>query len=155
MVRHRTPQVAVAEFHKAFGHPIGQEYTDKSLEFRLDLLEEEFIELSVEINNMRAELKEHGKCFPSSIADMLKEMADLQYVLSGLAVTFGLPFEVAFNRVHQSNMSKLDDNGKPVLRADGKVLKGSNYEAPFILDLVVGLKGAKQRATIHGKVGSA
>jgi predicted HAD superfamily Cof-like phosphohydrolase len=151
MVRHRTPQVAVAEFHKAFGHPIGQDYTDKSLEFRFDLLEEEFIELSVEINNMRAELKEHGKCFPSSIADMLKEMADLQYVLSGLAVTFELPLEVAFARVHQSNMSKLDDDGKPVLRADGKVLKGPNYEAPFILDLVVGTKGAKQRSTINGK----
>ena len=151
MVRHRTPQTAVAEFHKAFGHPIGQAYTDKSLEFRFDLLEEEFIELTVEMNNMRKELKEYGKCFPSSIADMLKEMADLQYVLSGLAVTFDLPLEVAFTRVHNSNMSKLDEDGKPVLRADGKILKGPNYEAPFMVDLVVGTEEAQQRSSIYGK----
>ena len=42
----------------------------------------------------------------------------------------------AFKRVHESNMSKLDDNGKPIKREDGKVLKGPNYKAPDLSDLV-------------------
>ena len=63
-------------------------------------------------------------------ARMLKEMADVQYVLSGLAVTLGLPLQEAFNRVHQSNMSKLGLDGKPLYRDDGKVMKGPNYLPP-------------------------
>lgn len=43
----------------------------------------------------------------------------------------------AFLRVHRSNMSKLDDNGEPIYRADGKVLKGPNYRPPYLLDLVL------------------
>lgn len=42
----------------------------------------------------------------------------------------------AFDRVHQSNMSKLGDDGKPIRREDGKVLKGPNYQPPFLADLV-------------------
>jgi predicted HAD superfamily Cof-like phosphohydrolase len=42
----------------------------------------------------------------------------------------------ALRRVHQSNLSKLDDEGKPVLRADGKVMKGPNYQPPDLSDLV-------------------
>lgn len=42
----------------------------------------------------------------------------------------------AFNRVHESNMSKLDDNGRPIRREDGKILKGPNYKAPDLSDLV-------------------
>lgn len=63
-------------------------------------------------------------------ARMLKEMADVQYVLSGMAVTLGFPLQEAFIRVHKSNLSKLDENGKPVYREDGKVLKGVNYLPP-------------------------
>ena len=53
-----------------------------------------------------------------------------------MAVAFGLPLEVAFNRVHASNMSKLDDDGKPIYREDGKVMKGPNYKPPHLKDLV-------------------
>lgn len=42
----------------------------------------------------------------------------------------------AFLRVHRSNMSKLDDDGKPIRRADGKILKGPNYREPVLTDLV-------------------
>lgn len=69
-------------------------------------------------------------------AALLKELCDLQYVLSGFAVTFGLPFDEAFKRVHESNMSKLGPDGKPVYREDGKVLKGPNYKKPDLSDLV-------------------
>ena len=69
-------------------------------------------------------------------AALLKELCDLQYVLSGFAVTFGLPFDEAFERVHESNMSKLGPDGKPIYREDGKVLKGPNYKKPDLSDLV-------------------
>jgi len=67
---------------------------------------------------------------------LLKEMADLQYVLSGMAVALGLNLGEAFRRVHESNMSKLGDDGKPIYRDDGKVLKGPNYRKPELGDLV-------------------
>lgn len=69
-------------------------------------------------------------------AALLKELCDLQYVLSGFAVTFGLPLDEAFKRVHESNMSKLGLDGKPIYREDGKVLKGPNYKKPDLSDLV-------------------
>ena len=69
-------------------------------------------------------------------AALLKELCDLQYVLSGFAVTFGLPFDEAFKRVHESNMSKLGPDGKPIYREDGTVLKGPNYKKPDASDLV-------------------
>ena len=69
-------------------------------------------------------------------AALLKELCDLQYVLSGFAVTFGLPFDEAFKRVHESNMSKLGPDGRPIYREDGKVLKGPNYKKPDLSDLV-------------------
>ena len=69
-------------------------------------------------------------------AALLKELCDLQYVLSGFVVTFGLPFDEAFKRVHESNMSKLGPDGKPIYREDGKVLKGPNYKKPDLSDLV-------------------
>ena len=67
--------------------------------------------------------------------EMTKELADLLYVTIGFAVTFGLPIVEVFERVHQSNMSKLDDNGKPLYREDGKVMKGPNYQPPELRDL--------------------
>ena len=69
-------------------------------------------------------------------AALLKELCDLQYVLSGFVVTFGLPFDEAFKRVHESNMSKLGPDGKPIYREDGKVLKGPTYKKPDLSDLV-------------------
>lgn len=50
----------------------------------------------------------------------------------------------AFSRVHKSNMSKLGNDGKPILREDGKVLKGPNYKAPDLSDLVK-KKGANKK----------
>lgn len=61
-----------------------------------------------------------------------KELADILYVVFGTIITEGLQdyIEQAFDAVHDSNMSKVDDNGKPIKRADGKVLKGPNYKEP-------------------------
>ena len=66
----------------------------------------------------------------------LKELADLVYVCYQYAANLEWDLDEALKRVHQSNMSKLDEYGKPVLRGDGKVLKGPYYEPPNLSDLV-------------------
>ena len=66
----------------------------------------------------------------------LKELADLVYVCYQYAANMGWDLDEAMHRVHESNMSKLDDEGKPIYREDGKVLKGPNYKPPKLEDLV-------------------
>ena len=64
--------------------------------------------------------------------DVLKEMGDFVYVIKGMAVSFGMDFDKAFDLVHKSNMSKL-----PLIKdANGKVQKGLNYEPPVLEGLI-------------------
>ena len=67
--------------------------------------------------------------------EALKELADLIYVCYQYAENMGWFLDEAMNRVHVSNMSKLDEDGKPIYREDGKVLKGPNYKPPDLSDL--------------------
>ena len=69
-------------------------------------------------------------------ADCLKELADLVYVCYQYAENMGGDVDEALHRVHESNMSKLDEDGKPIYREDGKVLKGPNYAPPNLENLV-------------------
>ena len=73
---------------------------------------------------------------PQFRAEHLKELADLVYVCYQYAANMGWNLDEAMYRVHESNMSKLDEYGKPILREDGKVLKGPNYKPPNLEDLV-------------------
>ena len=66
----------------------------------------------------------------------LKELADLVYVAYQYAATAGWDLDEALTRVHISNLSKLDDNLRPIKREDGKVIKGPNYKKPSLIDLV-------------------
>ena len=66
----------------------------------------------------------------------LKELADLVYVCYQYATNMGWFLDEALNRVHESNMSKLDEDGNPIYREDGKVLKGPNYKPPDLSDLI-------------------
>ena len=68
--------------------------------------------------------------------ECLKELADLVYVCYQYAENMGWFLDEALNRVHESNMSKLDEDGKPIYREDGKVLKGPNYKPPNLSDLI-------------------
>ena len=68
--------------------------------------------------------------------DQLKELADLVYVCYQYAANMEWDLDEALKRVHQSNMSKLDEYGKPIYREDGKVMKGPNYAPPNLEDLV-------------------
>ena len=89
---------------------------------------EEFLEAHAEsvtyIQNDRA--REH----------CLKELTDLVYVAYQYAACAGWDLDEALTRVHLSNLSKLDDDLKPIKRADGKVLKGPNYKPASLIDLV-------------------
>ena len=73
---------------------------------------------------------------PTIKAECLKELADLVYVCYQYAENMGWFLDEALDRVHKSNMSKLGEDGKPVYREDGKVLKGPNYEPPTLTDLI-------------------
>ena len=73
---------------------------------------------------------------PKNKANILKELADLVYVCYQYAANLGWDLDEAMHRVHESNMSKLGENGKPIYRDDGKVLKGPNYAPPTLEDLV-------------------
>lgn len=106
---------------------------------------------------------EESKEVVDAAAHLLKEVCDLIYVANGLEISGGnpdnmmhnptvdkavrwiqllsevLPEEAraeAYRRVHESNMSKLGEDGKPIRREDGKVLKGPNYAPPVLDDLV-------------------
>ena len=131
-------EAVVREFHKAFGIAIDEVPTASLLKLRKTLIEEEVRELFAEID-AAIDLISKNEHVPHEIyANMLKELADVQVVLSGTSVAL-LPLKrlhEAFLRVHISNMSKLDEHGKPVYRADGKVLKGLNYTPPTVSDLV-------------------
>ena len=73
---------------------------------------------------------------PEHRENALKELADLVYVCYQYAANMGWDLDEAMDRVHKSNMSKLDEYGNPILREDGKVLKGPNYKPPNLADLV-------------------
>ena len=86
----------------------------------------EFLEAEAQVYLTSAKVKQ----------DCLKELADLVYVCYQYAVNMGWDLDKAMQRVHESNMSKLDEYGKPIYREDGKVLKGPNYQPPNLEDLV-------------------
>lgn len=66
------------------------------------------------------------------LVEILDALCDLQYFLNGMIVIHGLQdiFDEAFSIVHDSNMSKLGEDGKPISRQDGKILKGPNFWTP-------------------------
>ena len=125
IARYRTMQDAVREFQEAFKRPVNLNFSDwetnvdvaDMLQLRETLIEEEFIELCMAL---RSGKEQQAK----------KEAADLLYVVVGLFVDFGWNMEVIFNRVHKSNMSKLGEDGKPVYREDGKIMKSDQYQEP-------------------------
>lgn len=69
-------------------------------------------------------------------ANQLKELGDLVYVCWQFAMSQGWDLDEAMDRIHKSNMSKLGEDGKPIHRFDGKLMKGPNYQPPDLTDLV-------------------
>ena len=129
-------EAKVQAFHAATETPVGAGFTVALLQLRKKLLREELAELEAEIDAGIAEIEASGAVSRETRVKLVKELVDVQYVLSGMAVTFGLPMEKAFDRVHESNLSKLGDDGRAIFRDDGKVMKGPNYK-PAVLDDIV------------------
>lgn len=89
---------------------------------------------------MKEEVKEWETeaIYNSNIDKRAKELADILYTVFGTVIAEGLQDQIerVFDAVHESNMSKLGHDGKPVKRADGKVLKGQNYKEPDLSFLI-------------------
>lgn len=146
----KTREDVVKEFHEKFKHQIDHNLGDDIvlLQLRLKLIKEEVNELEKDVVQIEClkrliplsenedEKKEHEQKLRSVKVNFLRELADIQYLISGAAVTFGLNLEEAFKRIHESNMSKLGEDGNPIFREDGKVLKGPNFRAPVLDDLI-------------------
>ena len=84
-------------------------------------------------------LEAEGMLFRQSLPlheEALKELSDLVYVCYQYAANMEWDLDEALNRVHKSNMSKLDEGGNPIYREDGKVLKSKNYRPPTLSALV-------------------
>jgi predicted HAD superfamily Cof-like phosphohydrolase len=119
----------VKEFHETYGLPVKENADlscEKTKQLRINLLQEELDELKEALED-------------NDIVGVLDALTDLQYVLDGAYLSFGLHNvkQVAFDEVQRSNMSKLDENGKPIKReSDGKILKGPNYFKPNLSQLV-------------------
>jgi predicted HAD superfamily Cof-like phosphohydrolase len=73
---------------------------------------------------------------PPKLRNLAKELTDLLYVVYGAGHAFGIDLDKCFEEVHNSNLSKLGNDGRPVYRDDGKVVKGPNYMAPDIRKIV-------------------
>jgi len=108
----------VAEFMNAFKQDVETEpgWTSVS-ELRYNLIDEELKEL-------RQALDERN------LIEVADALTDLLYVVYGAGHSFGINLDKCFEEVHNSNMSKLDEDGEPIYREDGKVLKGPNYWQP-------------------------
>lgn len=131
--------VAVTNFEKVmhFMHKFGQEIKKtpdwpdpETKHLRVDLIEEELQELKDAISD-------------NDIVGVADALADILYVTYGAGAAFGINLDVCFQEVHGSNMSKLGEDGKPVYREDGKVMKGPNYREPD-LEAVLGGKLPKR-----------
>jgi predicted HAD superfamily Cof-like phosphohydrolase len=120
----------VEDFQKAFGGPVGDKPSfpsEKRCELRQKLLQEEVLELYEAWSN-------------GDIIEVADAITDCLYILFGTAIEFGLQdkLEALFEEVHGSNMSKLQENGRPLYREDGKVLKGKNYYKPDLKKILNG-----------------
>ena len=102
------------------GFPLGKPGDIEAINLQDKLIDEEYDELKSATDN----------------ENELKEMADLVFVIFQAAALRGWDLDEALHRVFLSNMSKLDDNGQPIRRADGKILKGPNYEPLNLMYLV-------------------
>ena len=118
----------VKEFMDTFGQEVKTkaEWRDEDVcDLRFDLIHEELNELEDAIYNPEG-----------TLVDVADALTDLLVVVYGAGHAFGIDLNECFKEVHRSNMSKLGEDGKPIYREDGKVLKGPNYSEPDLKGIV-------------------
>lgn len=119
------------EFHDTFAPRQKQDDFLTKTERRINLITEEYEEVSealVHLEDTRLNLTSSSMF--EARAELAKELADLLYVVYGTAEELGIPLEEVFQAVHQSNMSKVWDDGKVHYNEFGKVLKPPTYVKP-------------------------
>ena len=152
----RTNSEMVKEFMKRFNQQTGRNiFSDdveilKLLAMRVDLIAEEYDELKTATDRFAQALIQTGVLPAECFLDVVDSLVDILYVTYGFFHAFGIDGETAFKIVHRSNMTKVGIDGKPVFRADGKVLKGENYIPPDltpVLDSYIEELGSMIRLT--------
>lgn len=143
--RESTIRYQVSEFHRAFGQNIATKPhipDEKTVRLRAALIAEECIEMlesvygeeaCADVAETMGHLLEHNRT-NVDLVEFVDALADLDYVVEGGRLMFGVDGAPVAAEVHRSNMSKLGADGKPVIREDGKRLKGPNYSPPAIAD---------------------
>tara|TARA_B100001121_G_C18578622_1_gene568553 strand:+ start:100 stop:471 length:372 start_codon:yes stop_codon:yes gene_type:complete len=117
----------VGQFMKTFGQEVKLKSslgTEKINNLRISLIEEELEELKQAINQ-------------KNLVEVADALTDLLYVTYGAGHAFGINLDKCFDEVQRSNMSKLDENGKPIYSEKGKVLKGPNYFKPNLSNFLI------------------
>ena len=109
----------IIAIRRGLEHASSQIETHDVRSLRIKLLMEEFAEY------LKAEMDD-------DLIEIADALCDIHYIAAGTEVAYGIPGEEIFNHVHDNNMSKLGPDGKPVYRADGKVLKPDGYQPPNI-----------------------
>ncbi|MEC7286229.1 MAG: nucleoside triphosphate pyrophosphohydrolase family protein [Bacteroidota bacterium] len=120
---------SVKKFHQAFGVKISNKPT---LELSKDILK-------LRHSLMKEENNEYLKAVEEkNLIEVADALGDMLYILCGTILTHGFQnlIEDIFDEIQSSNMSKLGDDGKPIYRNDGKVLKGPNYKKPNIKKII-------------------
>ncbi|MBD1163299.1 nucleoside triphosphate pyrophosphohydrolase family protein [Pelagibacterales bacterium SAG-MED11] len=116
----------VGTFMKTFGQEVKDKpafSTDKINKLRIDLIKEELEELTEAMNN-------------NDLLEVADALTDILYVTYGAGHAFGIDLDKCFEEVQNSNMSKLDEKGKPIYNESGKVMKGPNYFKPDLSKFV-------------------
>ena len=116
----------VGTFMKTFGQEVKTKpsfSSEKINKLRLDLIREELDELNEAMKN-------------KDLLEVADALTDILYVTYGAGHAFGIDLDKCFDEVQNSNMSKLDDNGKPIYNENGKVMKGPNYFKPDLSKFV-------------------
>ena len=116
----------VGAFMKTFGQEVKNKAsfsTDKINKLRIDLIKEELEELTEAMNNR-------------DLLEVADALTDILYVTYGAGHAFGIDLDKCFDEVQNSNMSKLDENGKPIYNESGKVMKGPKYFKPDLSKFV-------------------
>jgi predicted HAD superfamily Cof-like phosphohydrolase len=112
----------IKEFHNTYGLPVRdvpENLPHDELSMRMSLITEEVIEI-------------YEAAGEKNVTGVFDGLIDTLYVVIGMAVQMGLgdKLDEGFKEVHRSNMSKLGEDGKPIYREDGKVLKGPFFKPP-------------------------
>lgn len=128
------PMRRVAEFREVFDGSAEAERPELA-DIRRTLLTEEAGEAAEALADLAKALRAGDDPGPAYRA-VAKELADVLYVTYGAADALGIDLPAVFTEVHRSNMSKRDEEGRVLRRADGKVLKGPAYRPPVLDGLV-------------------